>query len=133
MQSVPVPSGGSPQVPSSRSVKPLPGSGIFEQALSDFQKGLSNKELVQFQCIEFKDVEDIVKSIERDQKKKKKMQNIARIKPFLHAMRQYGKIVEVFLNTSNIIAFIWVSSRSVLHSIYYDVCMLLTRYNTGPY
>ena len=108
MQSVPVPSAVSPS--SGTTAKPPPpGSRIFEDALSDFKTSLSKKELAQFQCVDFKDVEDTIKNIERDQKGKKKMQNIARIKPFLDAMNQYGKIVEAFFNSSNIIVYIWVS------------------------
>ena len=91
---------------------PPPGSRIFEEALSDFKKGLSKKELAQFQYADFKDVEDTIKDIEHDQGAKKRMQNIARIKPFLDAMNQYGKIIEVFLNNSSIIAYIWVSLQS---------------------
>jgi len=116
MPSVPVPSAVSP--PPSSSGTPaqpplLPGSKVFEDALSDFRKGLSKKELAQFQWVDFKDVEETIRGIERDQKMKKKMQNLARIKPFLEGMKQYGKIIEVFLNTSNIVAYIWVSSQTV--------------------
>jgi len=116
MQSVPVPSAVFPPPHSSGTPAqppPLPSSRIFEDALNEFKKGLSKKELAQFQCVDFKDVEETIKSIERDQKMKKKMQNIARIKPFIEGMRQYGEIIEVFLNTSNIIAYIWVSSQTV--------------------
>jgi len=109
----PLPSSGAPAQP-----PPLPGSKIFEDALRDFKKGLSKKELAQFQWVDFKDVEETIKDIERDQKMKKKMQNLARIKPFLEGMKQYGKIIEVFLNTSNIIAFIWVSSQTVAITIW---------------
>jgi len=112
MQSVPVPSAAPPPLPSSGipAKPPPPGSTIFEEALRDFKQGLSKKELAQFQCVDFKDVEDTITSIQRDQTKKKKMQNIARIMPFLDAMRQYGKVLGVFLNASNIIAYIWVST-----------------------
>jgi len=116
MPPTPVPSAVSPLLPSSGTpaqTPPLPGSKVFEDALSDFRKGLSKKELAQFQWVDFKDVEETIRGIERDQKMKKKMQNLARIKPFLEGMRQYGKIIEVFLNTSNIIAYIWVSSQTV--------------------
>jgi len=116
MPPAPVPAAVAPPVPSSGAPAqppPLPGSKVFEDALSDFRKGLSKKELAQFQWVDFKDVEETIKGIERDQKMKKKMQNLARIKPFLEGMRQYGKIIEVFLNTSNIIAYIWVSSQTV--------------------
>jgi len=60
--------------------------------------------------MDFKDVEETIRRIERDQRMKKKMQNLVRIKPFLEGMKQYGGIIEVFLNTSNIIVYIWVSS-----------------------
>jgi len=121
MQSVPVLSAVSPPPPSSGTPAqppPLPGSKIFEDALSDFKKGLSKRELAQFQCVDFHDVEETLKGIERNQKMKKKMQNIARIKPFLEGMRQYGKIIEVFLNTSNIVAYIWVSAQTVVITIW---------------
>ena len=129
MQSVLAPPAVSP--PSGTPAKP-PLPRIFEDALGDFKKSLSQKELAQFQCVDFKVVEDTIKSIECDQKGKKKMQNLARIKSFLDAMRQYGRIIEVFLNTSNIIAYIWVSSRT-LYSVSVTICMLLTRklYDTG--
>jgi len=122
MQSVSVPSAVSLPPPSSRTPAqppPLPGSKIFEDALSDFKKGLSKRELAQFQFVDFKDVEETIRDIERNQKMKKKMQNIARIKPFLEGMRQYGKIIEVFLNASTIVAYIWVSSQTVTMWICY--------------
>jgi len=121
MQSVPVPSGVSPPPPSSGTPAqppPLPGSKIFEDALSDFKKGLSKRELAQFQCVDFHDVEETIRDIERNHKMKKKMQNIARIKPFLEGMRQYGKIIEVFLNTSTIVAYIWVSLQTLAIAIW---------------
>ena len=121
MQSVPVPSAVTPPLPSSGTPAqppPLPGSKIFEDALSDFKKGLSRRELAQFQLVDFKDVEETIRDIEHNQKMKKKMQNIARIKPFLDGMRQYGKIIEVFLNTSSIMTYIWVSSQTVAITIW---------------
>jgi len=121
MQSVPVPSAVTPPLPSSGTPAqppPLPGSKIFEDALSDFKKGLSRRELAQFQLVDFKDVEETIRDIEHNQKMKKKMQNIARIRPFLEGMRQYGKIIEVFLNASNIVAYIWVSSQTLVIAIW---------------
>ena len=114
MQSIPAPPVVSPPLRSSGTPAkpPPPGSRIFEDALSDFKKGLSQKELEQLQCVDFKDVEETIEKIEHDQNMRKKMQNLARIKPFIEGMRQYGKIIEVFLNTS-IIAYIWVSLRTL--------------------
>lgn len=35
------------------------------------------------------------------------MRNLSRILGFLEAMKQFGAVVEVFLNTSDILAFVW--------------------------
>jgi len=63
MKSVPVPSAVSPPLPSPAQSPPLSGSKIFEDALSDFKKGLSKRELAQFQCVDFKDVEETIGGI----------------------------------------------------------------------
>jgi len=136
MQSVPVPSAVSLPLPSSGTPAkpPPPGSTIFGEALCDFKRGLSKKDLAQFQCVDFKDVEDPITNIQHDQKKKKKMQNIVQMMPFLNAMTQCQKVIGMYLTASHIIAYIWVSTH-VLHCNYSDVYTLLTRKlrNTGSY
>lgn len=87
----------------------LPAPKVFEDALREFKKQLSAKDLAYFEAVNLKDVEETIEKIELEQKAKKRMQNLARIKPFLHAIDQYGKVIEVFLNASMLIAFVWVS------------------------
>lgn len=48
-----------------------------------------------------------IERIQDEQNARTDMRNLARIKPFLEAMEQFSKIIEVFLNVSNIIAFLW--------------------------
>ena len=40
--------------------------------------------------------------------------NLSRILGFLEAMNQFGKVVEVFLNTSDILAFVWGPVKFIL-------------------
>ncbi|KAF8462703.1 hypothetical protein BDZ91DRAFT_327772 [Kalaharituber pfeilii] len=42
------------------------------------------------------------------------MRNINRIRPFIDAMQQYGKIIEVFLDLTNFVAFVWGPMKFLL-------------------
>jgi cell fate (sporulation/competence/biofilm development) regulator YlbF (YheA/YmcA/DUF963 family) len=45
--------------------------------------------------------------IQAKQSAKKEMMNFTRIQSFLEAMKQFGAVVEVFLNTTEFLAFVW--------------------------
>jgi len=79
----------------------------IESALAKFKKRLSKDELKEFEKTTFKDVIDELDRVQREQEQFKNMVNMARIQTFLNAIEQYGKIVEVFLNASRIVCFIW--------------------------
>jgi len=85
-----------------------PAPRVFEDALREFKKQLPAKDLAYFEAVGLKDVEETIEKIELEQKAKKRMQNLTRIKPFLHAIEQYSKIIEVFLNATILLAFVWV-------------------------
>ena len=87
--------------------KPQPPR-IFEQTLERFKKRLTAKELESFQTADLHDIQDALATIQLEQKMEERMQNLNRIRPFLDAMQQYGKVIEVFLNASKLLAFIWV-------------------------
>ncbi|KAH7065669.1 hypothetical protein BKA63DRAFT_571819 [Paraphoma chrysanthemicola] len=84
-------------------------TSTFTQALDDFKAtaGLSPDEIASFQLTTLHDLKRHVSAIQDDQRKKKKQQYMKRLGSFLDAMEQYGKVVEVFLNVSNFVAFIW--------------------------
>ena len=86
----------------------------LRRALDDFKVNaeLTNAELQFFQFRTFEDVRDTLNSIQEDQSKKKRLVYMRRIDPFLKAMTEYSKVIEVFLNTSDILAFIWASPQS---------------------
>ena len=87
--------------------------GAFQRALARFKCHLSPEEQEQFGVTSLYDVQDTIAQIQSAQGSKRRMRNLTRLKGFIEAMEQYGKIVEVFLNTSEIIAFVWVSRRSL--------------------
>ena len=86
----------------------------FRLILSKFKKRLTQKEQDDFQFATLDDVRLEMARIQREQASKKEMMNMPRIQPFLEAMEQFGKVIEVFLNTSEFVAFIWGPMKFVL-------------------
>jgi hypothetical protein len=86
----------------------------FQQALGDFKRRLKPDEEAQFAFTELGDLEIAVKDIQERQMKTKTSQNLTRIRPFLQAMAQYTGIIEVFLNTSSVLCFIWGPMKFML-------------------
>jgi hypothetical protein len=79
----------------------------FQDCLADFKKRLTKKELQEFQFSSLNDVKAAILKIQDDQSSRKSMMNLPRVKAFIEAFEQYGNIIEVFLNTSSILCFIW--------------------------
>lgn len=88
-------------------------SGAFQRALSRFKIALTPAEENDFRFSSLQDVYDAISKIQQEQTARKELANLNRIGPFLEGIEQYGKIIEVFLNTSNILAFIWVRNSSL--------------------
>ena len=84
----------------------------FLQAIADFKtnSNLSPKELQDFQLTKLSDLEAAMSQLQQRQSQTKRLRYMKRMEPFLETMKDYGKVVEVFLNTSNILAFVWVSN-----------------------
>lgn len=61
-----------------------------------------------FQFSTLADLEQVIHEIQRKQGSERRLRNMARLRSFLDAMKEYGKVIEVFLNASNFVAFIWV-------------------------
>ena len=80
----------------------------FQRALGRFKDDLSPAQLEEFRVTSLEDVQETIVQIQNAQGSQRKMMNLTRIKAFLEAMEQYSKILEVFLNVSEFIAFVWV-------------------------
>lgn len=83
----------------------------FRRALERFKAHLSPAERDEFGVVSLEDVQNTIAHIQQTQGSERTMRNFTRIKGFLEAMEQYGKVVEVFVNVSDIIAFVWVGGQ----------------------
>jgi hypothetical protein len=79
----------------------------FQSILTSFRNRLTQKELENFQFTTLKDVRDTIDEIQKQQEVQKDMMNMKRLQSFLEAMEQFSKIIEIFLNVSDAVAFIW--------------------------
>jgi beta-phosphoglucomutase-like phosphatase (HAD superfamily) len=79
----------------------------FQEILSKFKKRLTQNELENFQFATLEDVRREMARIQLEQANRKEMMHMPRIQSFLEAMDQFGKVIEVFLNSSEFVAFVW--------------------------
>lgn len=88
----------------------------FLQIVESFKANaeLTPKERDNFQFSSLNDVLSTLRSIQDKQSKTKRLVFMRRIDPFLKTIVEYGKVIEVFVNSSEILAFVWVSSIRLL-------------------
>ena len=103
----------------------------FDDVLFKFKSRLSKKELEDFKFSSLDDVRISVIAIQEEQGRRREMMNLTRIQAFLEAMEQYGKVIEVFLNASSILCFVWGPMKFCLQVL--DLSFKLTpRANSSP-
>jgi hypothetical protein len=83
-------------------------SNAFQKAMNNFRADLRPEESDEIACTTLPQLKKTILEIQQKQISVRKANHMARLKRFLEAMEQYGKVVEVFLNTSNLLAFVWV-------------------------
>ena len=88
-----------------------PAPSAFEIALDKFKKELRPKHRTAFQKTTLDDLLAEIDKIQKDQHSTRRLQAIGRLKPTLEALNQLGKVVETFVNTSEIVAFVWVRNN----------------------
>ncbi|ROW00049.1 hypothetical protein VPNG_08321 [Cytospora leucostoma] len=93
----------------------MAGMTIFEDALARFKSRLNASELRQFgNLTTLNELKATILSIQKAQEDKKETKNLPRIQRFLEGMEQLGKIVDIFLNSSEILAFVWGPMKFLL-------------------
>jgi hypothetical protein len=80
----------------------------FYLVLEKFKATLTDREKRQFAATTIDDLNDAIETIQQRQRSEKKMRAMSRLERFLEGMKEYDKVVSVFLNTSEILAFVWV-------------------------
>lgn len=83
-------------------------SSAFHAALERLKDGLDHAEKETFKLVNFEDLLKEIDHLQRRLIKQRRGRNLARLRPFLEAMAQLGKVVEVFANSSELVAFVWV-------------------------
>ena len=87
------------------STAPLPSG--FQVALQQFSDRLTASEAEQIKITSLSDLKLAIEEIQAEQRPKRALMNMTRILGFIEAMEQFAKVLEVFLNVSDIVAFTW--------------------------
>lgn len=96
----------------------------FDRVLEEFKKDLKKKDKDNFQMTSLQELNKAIEDIQMKHQTQRRMQNMTRLKRFIEAMDEYGKVIETFCNSSQFIPFIWVSLNYV---IYYEILHLIIR------
>ncbi|KAK8084662.1 Ankyrin repeat-containing protein [Apiospora hydei] len=86
----------------------------FDRALADFKAGLKKKDQDRFKATTKESMLKEIEKLQQDQQSRRLGQNLARVKPFVEAMGQFGKVIEVFSNVSEMVAFVWGPMKLLL-------------------
>jgi hypothetical protein len=104
---------------------PTPGDA-FSNALNIFRNKLTGQQLTDFKNTTYDSLCNDMTAMQDGQNKRKEMMDMCRIQSFLEAMNQFGKVIEIFLNVSEAVAFIWGPIKFLL------LVMLPLRYRPSP-
>ena len=91
-----------------------PPGNAFSAALEDFKNSVSNHHLTQFKNITYDDLCKEIIEIQNKQDSRREMMHLSRIQSCLEAMKQFGQIIDLFVNVSNEVAFIWGPMKFLL-------------------
>jgi hypothetical protein len=83
-------------------------SSVFQKALDDFKSDLSQEEQDEITYTTLPALKKCIRSIQDDHLKARDSKNMERLRHFLEGMEQYSQVIEVFLNASAILCFVWV-------------------------
>ncbi|KAI0907154.1 WD40 repeat-like protein [Ustulina deusta] len=90
---------------------PRPDS--FQKALTRFKNTLDPSLVNEFSVCNLRDVRDVCQDIQNTHGREGRLRYMERIKAFIEAMEQFGKVIELFVNVSEIVCFIWIARTYV--------------------
>ena len=86
----------------------------FRDALDKFKAPLSSQDRDRFQYTTLEDLQREVLKIQAKQAAKFESMNLRRVQAFLEAFGQFGEVIEVFLNSSEFVGFVWGPMKFLL-------------------
>ncbi|KAJ4347559.1 hypothetical protein N0V85_009758, partial [Neurospora sp. IMI 360204] len=84
-----------------------PPSESFKRALARFERDVGPRRAQEFSKCSLHDVHLLMKKIQAEQEKKGEMRHLKRLESFLEAMKELGKVIEVFTNTTVFLCYVW--------------------------
>ncbi|KAF1829385.1 C2H2 domain-containing protein [Decorospora gaudefroyi] len=94
---------------------PLRAPGeAFTRALTKFRARLTGKDLIYFGNATYGQLCGDILRIQKEQESRMEMMNLSRIKSCLETMNEFGRVIEVFLNVSDAVAFVWGPMKFLL-------------------
>lgn len=88
----------------------------FERAVAQFKMGLKKRDQENFKKTTLNDLKQCIGDLQQKQHASRRLKGLTRIQPFIEAMEQFGKVIAVFANTNEIVAFVWVGYYSHIDS-----------------
>ncbi|CAO2649603.1 Nn.00g069880.m01.CDS01 [Neocucurbitaria sp. VM-36] len=89
------------------SPSPAPRNEAFTKAIKRFRARLSGDDLMKFRNTTYEQLCGEILRIQNDQENRAEVMNLTRIKSCLEALHQFGQTIEVFLNVTDAVAFVW--------------------------
>jgi len=80
---------------------------IFERELKSFKARLTHEEQSSFTGTTLDDLRLTVASIQKTQISDRTNRNVARLRTFLEAVESISKVLDLFVNISDFVAFVW--------------------------
>ncbi|KAI4608163.1 hypothetical protein J4E80_009171 [Alternaria sp. BMP 0032] len=84
------------------------------RAITQFRNKLTGSELTEFSTTTYDQLCKALIQVQHEQEHRMEAMNLARVKSCLEAMHQFGQVIEIFLNVSDAVAFVWGPMKFIL-------------------
>jgi hypothetical protein len=85
-----------------------PYQAVFQRILDEFKATLKPKHEKSFKMTTLDELNQAVVDIQAKQRSERRQKNMRRLDGFLEGMKQYDKVVQIFCNGNEFVAFVWV-------------------------
>lgn len=79
----------------------------FEDTLTSFKLRLTKDELTDFEGTTFNELRLTIAGIQKGHLNSRTNRNVTRLRTFLEAIQSYATVLDLFVNVSEFVAFIW--------------------------
>lgn len=83
----------------------------LEHAFQKLKQSITPTDAHVFQSTELKDIRIAAEDIEKEQRKRQSVRNMARLKPLLDVLEKYSRVIEVLCNGTPYMPYVWVSRQ----------------------